>query len=53
MTEMWDALASRMADKTAIGMASLSAHEKSTISTASIFVTFRVSRYVSTVPPSV
>ena len=48
LTEIWDALASRIADKTAIGIASLSAHEKSTIRTASIFVTFLVSRYVST-----
>ena len=42
-----------MAESTAIGMESFSAHEKSTISTASIFVTLRVSRYVSAVPPSV
>ena len=42
-----------MAESTAIGMASLSAQEKSTIRTASIFVTFRVTRYVSAVPPSV
>ena len=41
-----------MAESTAIGIESFSAHEKSTISTASIFVTLRVSRYVSAVPPS-
>ena len=36
-----------------MGMASFRAQEKSTISTESIFVTFRVSKYVSAVPPSV
>ena len=42
-----------MAESTAMGMESFRAQEESTISTASILVTFRVSRYVSTVPPSV
>ena len=42
-----------MAERTAIGIDSLSAHEKSTISTASIFVTLRVRRYTSTVPARV
>ena len=53
LTEMRWVLLSRMADSTAMGMASFKAQEKSTISTASIFVTFRVRRYVSAVPPSV
>ena len=37
-------LASRIAESTLIGIASFSAQEKSTISTASVFVTFRVIR---------
>ena len=44
LTEIWCALLSRIADSTAIGMESFNAQEKSTISTASIFVTLRVSR---------
>ena len=44
LTEIWCALLSRMADSTAIGMESFNAQEKSTISTASIFVTLRVSK---------
>ena len=38
-------LASRIADSTEIGIASFKAQEKSTISTASAFVAFLVSRY--------
>ena len=45
--------ASRIAESTVIGIDSFSAHEKSTISTLSALVTLRVSRYVSSVPPSV
>ena len=45
--------ASRMADKTAIGMASLSAQEKSTINTANAFVVFPVTSQVSPVPARV
>ena len=45
--------ACRIADNTVIGIASFNAHEKSTISIERAFVTFLVTRYVSTVPPSV
>ena len=44
LTEMWCPLLSRMADSTAMGMASFSAQEKSTISTASVLVMLRVKR---------
>ena len=44
LTEMWWLVLSRMADSTAMGMASFSAQEKSTISTASVLVMLRVSR---------
>ena len=53
LTEIRWPLHSRMADSTAMGMASFSAQEKSTISTARVLVMFRVSRYVSAVPPRV
>ena len=43
--------ASRMADRTLSGMESLSAQEKSTISTETARVTFRVSSQVSRLPP--
>ena len=44
LTETLCPLLSRIADSTAIGMESFSAQEKSTISTASVFVTLRVTR---------
>ena len=53
LTVMCRPPASRMADSTASGMASLSAHEKSTISTDSARVTLRVSPRLSTLPASV
>lgn len=53
LTEIWCPLHSRMAESTAMGMASFRAQEKSTISTDRVLVTFRVSRYVSAVPPRV
>lgn len=43
--------ASFMPESTAIGMESLSAHEKSTISTASARLTLRVSSQISPVAP--
>ena len=42
-----------IADNTVIGIASLSAQEKSTISIDNAFVAFLVRRYVSAVPPNV
>ena len=50
---MCRALLSRMADSTAIGMASFRAQEKSTIRTASVLVIFRVNSHTRAVPPSV
>ena len=44
LTEMWYPLLSRMAERTAMGMDSFSAQEKSTIRTAKAFMVFRVRR---------
>ena len=49
-TVTWCRPASRMADSTEMGMASFSAQEKSTIRTASAFVTFRVRSHTRIVP---
>ena len=46
-------LASLIADKTDIGIASFNAHEKSTIKIDSAFVAFLVKAYVSPVPSKV
>ena len=43
--------ASRIAERTEIGMASFNAQEKSTIRIESAFVAFLVRRYVNAVPP--
>ena len=52
-TVMLCKLASLIADKTDIGIASFNAHEKSTISTDNAFVAFFVKAYVSPVPSKV
>ena len=52
MDMLW-LLPSLIAESTAIGIESFSAHEKSTMSTASALVTLRVSRYTSPVAPRV
>ena len=43
----------REVNSTAMGIESFKAQEKSTISTASVLVILRVSRYVKAVPPRV
>ena len=53
LTTIWWSFASLIADKTEIGIASFNAHEKSTISTDTAFVTFLVNKYVRAVPANV
>ena len=51
LTDRWCSPASFIAERTVIGIESFRAHEKSTISTASAFVTFRVISQMSAVAP--
>ena len=53
LTVMSHCCASRIAESTEIGIASFSAHEKSTIRIDNAFVAFLVSNQVSNVPPNV
>ena len=53
MTVILCILASLIAESTEIGIANLSAHEKSTINTDNAFVTFLLKRYVIPVPAKV